>query len=69
MLQFGASLTYDTSSINYDHNMFIKQATGYANTLANYAKVTTVKWFIKRDLDRTIHVGSLLRKKVNFNLE
>jgi len=28
MLQFGASLTYDTSSINYDHNMFIIQATG-----------------------------------------
>jgi hypothetical protein len=23
----GASLTYDTSSINYDHNMFIIQAT------------------------------------------
>ena len=28
MLQFGASLTYDTSSINYDRNMFIIQATG-----------------------------------------
>ncbi len=27
-LQFGASLTYDTSSINYDRNMFIIQATG-----------------------------------------
>ncbi len=26
MLQFGASLTYDTSSINYNHNMFIIQA-------------------------------------------
>ncbi len=28
MLQFGASLTDDTSSVNYDHNMFIIQATG-----------------------------------------
>jgi hypothetical protein len=28
MLQFGASLTYDTSSVNYDRNMFIIQATG-----------------------------------------
>jgi hypothetical protein len=45
------------------------QATGYVYTLTNYAKVTTVNWFIKLDLDRTIHVGSLLRKKVNFNLE
>jgi hypothetical protein len=27
MLQFGASLTYDTSSVNYDRNMFIMQAT------------------------------------------
>jgi hypothetical protein len=27
MLQFGASLTYATSSVNYDHNMFIIQAT------------------------------------------
>ncbi len=27
MLQFGASLTYDTSSINYNRNMFIIQAT------------------------------------------
>jgi len=27
MLQFGASLTYDTSSVNYDHYMFIIQAT------------------------------------------
>ncbi len=26
-LQFGASLTYATSSVNYDHNMFIIQAT------------------------------------------
>ncbi len=26
-LQFGASLTYDTSSVNYDRNMFIIQAT------------------------------------------
>ncbi len=28
MLQFGASLTYDTSSDNYNCNMFIIQATG-----------------------------------------
>jgi hypothetical protein len=27
MLQFGASLTYDTSGVNYDRNMFIIQAT------------------------------------------
>ncbi len=27
-LQFGASLTDDTRSVNYDHNMFIIQATG-----------------------------------------
>jgi hypothetical protein len=27
MLQFGASLTYDTSGINYDRNTFIIQAT------------------------------------------
>ncbi len=28
MLQFGASLTKDTSSVNYDRNMFTIQATG-----------------------------------------
>jgi hypothetical protein len=27
MLQFGASFTYDTSSVNYNRNMFIIQAT------------------------------------------
>ncbi len=27
MLQFGASLTDDTRSVNYDRKMFIKQAT------------------------------------------
>jgi len=27
MLLFGASLTYDTSSVNYNRNMFIIQAT------------------------------------------
>jgi hypothetical protein len=27
MLQFGTSLTYDTSGVNYDRNMFIIQAT------------------------------------------
>jgi hypothetical protein len=29
MLQLGASLTYNTSSVNYDRNMFIIQATGF----------------------------------------
>jgi hypothetical protein len=35
MLQFGASLTDDTSSVNYNRNMFIIQATGisYANAI------------------------------------
>jgi len=28
MLQFGASLTDDTRSVNYDRNTFIIQATG-----------------------------------------
>jgi hypothetical protein len=28
MLQFGALLTYDTSNVNYDCNMFIIQASG-----------------------------------------
>jgi hypothetical protein len=28
MLQFGTSLTDDASSVNYDRNMFIIQATG-----------------------------------------
>ncbi len=28
MLQFGASLTYDTSRVNNDRNVFILQATG-----------------------------------------
>jgi hypothetical protein len=28
LLQFGASLTDDASSVNYNHNMFITQATG-----------------------------------------
>ncbi len=37
MLQFGASLTYDTSSVNYDHNMFIIQATGqHIKSQSNY---------------------------------
>jgi len=30
MLQFGASLTDDTRSVNYDHNTFIIQATEQA---------------------------------------
>ncbi len=29
MLQFGALLTDDTSSVNYDNNMFIIQATDF----------------------------------------
>jgi hypothetical protein len=32
MLQFGASLTDDARSINYDRNTFIIQATGGLNT-------------------------------------
>ncbi len=32
MLQFGASLTDDTRSVNYDHNTFIIQATGACGT-------------------------------------
>ncbi len=35
MLQFGASLTYDTSSVNYDCNMFIIQATGFMASTAS----------------------------------
>ncbi len=31
MIQFGASLTDDTRSINYDRNTFIIQATGHAS--------------------------------------
>ncbi len=31
MLQFGALLTDDVSSVNYNHNMFIIQATGVLN--------------------------------------
>ncbi len=37
-LQFGASLTYDTSSVNYDRNMFIIQATDVAHILKNTMK-------------------------------
>jgi hypothetical protein len=33
MLQFGASLTDDASSVNYDHNMFIIKATGLLKIL------------------------------------
>ncbi len=29
MLQFGASLTDDASSVNYDRKMFMIQATGF----------------------------------------
>ncbi len=32
MLQFGASLTDDTRSINYDRNTFVIQATGRCST-------------------------------------
>ncbi len=38
MLQFGASLTDDTRSVNYDRNTFITQATGYAARSINYAE-------------------------------
>ena len=34
MLQFGASLSDDTRSVNYDRNTFIIQATG-ANVIKN----------------------------------
>jgi hypothetical protein len=37
-LQFGASLTYDTSSINYDRNMFIIQAAGLQQIILNLVK-------------------------------
>ncbi len=30
--QFGASLAVDASSVNYDHNMFIIQATAYCDS-------------------------------------
>ncbi len=35
MLQFGASLADDTSSVNYDRNMFIIQATELMPTTAS----------------------------------
>ncbi len=41
MLQFGASLTDDTRSVNYDRNMFIIQATDYKNS-----SITDEKSFI-----------------------
>ncbi len=37
MLQFGASLTDDNSSVNYDRNMFIIQATDDHNIFIIYA--------------------------------
>ncbi len=55
MLQFGASLTYDPSSDNYDCNMFIIQATARVKhssllqTLMNYKQV-----FIIEDSDRKL---------------
>jgi hypothetical protein len=55
MLQFGASLTDNASSINYGHNMFIIQATARVKhssllqTLMNYKQV-----FIIEDSDRKL---------------
>jgi hypothetical protein len=37
-LQFGASLTYDTSSVNYNRNMFIIQAAGLQQFILNLVK-------------------------------
>jgi hypothetical protein len=39
MLQFGVSLTDDTRSVNYDHNMFIIQAIGHCGTNRNFQLV------------------------------
>jgi hypothetical protein len=55
MRQFGASLTYDTSSVNYDRNVFIILATGlltcskavqfFNNAIHNSPGAFTVKLF------------------------
>jgi hypothetical protein len=45
MLQFGVSLTYDTSSVNYDRNMFIIQATEQIFTFGNTANVKGTYYF------------------------
>jgi hypothetical protein len=36
MLHFGASLTDDTSSVNYDRNLFIIHATGLLDAIVSY---------------------------------
>jgi hypothetical protein len=38
MLQFGASLTDNTRSVNYDRNTFIIQATDYKNSSITHEK-------------------------------
>ncbi len=42
-LQFGASLTDDTRSVNYDRNMFIIQATGVFVVKANNKVTDNIK--------------------------
>jgi hypothetical protein len=39
MLQFGASLTDKTRSVNYNHNTFIIQATGYISIVLTHVMV------------------------------
>ncbi len=59
MLQFGASPTDDTRSVNYDRNMFIIQATGFIlSANIGLTKVFTNKFLVSFGPGSTKHFGS-----------
>jgi hypothetical protein len=57
MLQFGASLTDDTRSVNYDCNTFIIQATGllFLSKARSYLSGVSLCWSL--DLTTNIELG------------
>ena len=57
-LQFGASLTDDTRSVNYDCNTFIIQATGVSNTATVLANDFVAILYGGRDGEGGKHDGA-----------
>ncbi len=58
-LQFGASLTYDTSSVNYDRNMFIIPTTGLFTLTKKMNKT-------KRHTHTHIQTGQICQNLITF---
>jgi hypothetical protein len=66
MLQFGASLTYDTSNVNYDRNVFIIQATGGSRCLGNVLQLLCNKKIKNANISITTEAREKMTTDLNF---